>query len=295
MRIATTWQSDLTSWVLGPGVQTLVIIALAVALRVIAVRVIRHGVARASARAERPEISPVEGPQLDSAAAQIAGERTRQRAAAIGTLLTSSVTVIIAVTTILTILPILGIAITPLLASAGVIGVALGFGAQTLVKDYVAGIFIILEDQYGVGDLVDVGPVTARVEFVTLRYTRLRDSGGVIWYVRNGEIPRVANQSQGWTPIDVVIDVAAATTAQALTQACATLTARMRETGASVGLRTAPMLIGTEPGASGWTAAQIHAAVAPDRQAEAVQAIEDEARRVLADAGITVRPASPAS
>jgi small conductance mechanosensitive channel len=77
--------------------------------------------------------------------------------------------------------------------------VALGFGAQALVKDYLAGIFIIIEDQYGVGDIVDVGAVVGTVEEITLRITRLRDLTGVVWYVRNGEIVRVANRSQGWT------------------------------------------------------------------------------------------------
>ena len=106
------------------------------------------------------------------------------------------------------ILPLLGINVGPLLASAGVIGVALGFGAQTLVKDYLSGIFLIIEDQYGVGDLVDVGPVIGTVEEVALRFTRLRDQTGVVWYVRNGEILRVANRSQGWTLAIVDIPIA---------------------------------------------------------------------------------------
>ena len=95
-----------------------------------------------------------------------------------------------------------------MLASAGVAGVALGFGAQTLIKDFLAGIFIILEDQYGVGDVVDLGPAIGTVEEVDLRVTRLRDMGGVVWYVRNGEILRVANRSQGWTVATVDVPVA---------------------------------------------------------------------------------------
>lgn len=125
------------------------------------------------------------------------GERRAQRAESIGQLFASTATVFIWLIAILTIFSRLGIEIAPILASAGVLGVALGFGAQALVKDYLAGIFVILEDQYGIGDTVDVGPVTGVVEDVTLRVTRLRDATGVIWYVRNGEIQRVANQSQG--------------------------------------------------------------------------------------------------
>ena len=90
-------------------------------------------------------------------------------------------------------------------ASASIIGVAVGFGAQNLVKDFLSGIFMLLEDQYGVGDVIDVGAATGTVEAVTLRITRLRDINGVVWYVRNGEIKRVGNESQNWAR--VVLDV----------------------------------------------------------------------------------------
>ena len=98
------------------------------------------------------------------------------------------------------ILDVVGLPIGPLLASAGIVGVAVGFGAQSLVKDFLSGIFLILEDQYGVGDLVDTGMGTVgTIEAVGLRVTRLRDGSGVVWYVRNGEILRVGNHSQGWS------------------------------------------------------------------------------------------------
>jgi small conductance mechanosensitive channel len=95
--------------------------------------------------------------------------------------------------------------IGPILASAGIVGVALGFGAQNLVKDFLSGIFMIFEDQLGVGDSVDLGEASGTVEAVSLRVTRLRDVNGTVWYVRNGEILRVGNQSQNWarTVLDV--------------------------------------------------------------------------------------------
>jgi small conductance mechanosensitive channel len=102
----------------------------------------------------------------------------------------------------------LGINLAPIVASAGVVGVALGFGAQNLVKDFIAGIGIILEDQYGVGDLVDLGEATGTVEAVGLRITRLRDAHGVVWYARNGEIQRVGNKSQGFAQVLVDMPVA---------------------------------------------------------------------------------------
>ncbi len=94
-----------------------------------------------------------------------------------------------------------------MLASAGVGGVALGFGAQSLVKDFLSGIFMILEDQYGVGDIIDTGTAVGTVEEVSLRVTRLRDGSGVVWYIRNGEIVRIGNKSQGWSTATVDIPV----------------------------------------------------------------------------------------
>ena len=100
-----------------------------------------------------------------------------------------------------------GVNIAPIIASAGIVGIALGFGAQNLVKDFLSGIFMILEDQYGVGDSVDLGEAMGTVEAVGLRVTRLRDVDGTVWYVRNGEILRVGNQSQNWarTVLDITV------------------------------------------------------------------------------------------
>ena len=123
--------------------------------------------------------------------------------------LRSVTTGVIASVAALMILDVVGLPIGPLLASAGIVGVAVGFGAQTLVKDFLSGIFLILEDQYGVGDLVDTGMGTVgTIEAVGLRVTRLRDGSGVVWYVRNGEILRVGNHSQGWSTAIVDVSVA---------------------------------------------------------------------------------------
>ena len=92
----------------------------------------------------------------------------------------------------------LGLNLAPVLASAGVIGIAIGFGAQNLVQDFLAGIFMLLEDQYGVGDMVSIEQVSGTVEAVTLRITRVRDVNGVIWHIRNGTISKSGNESHGW-------------------------------------------------------------------------------------------------
>lgn len=126
-------------------------------------------------------------------------QRRDQRSSTISSVLNTVTSVIIWGTAILMSLTVIGVNIAPLLASAGIAGVALGFGAQTLVKDYISGIFLIVEDQYGIGDEVEIGAVRGRVEAVALRTTRVRDEAGVLWYIRNGEILNVANFSQNTT------------------------------------------------------------------------------------------------
>ncbi|MEZ0164344.1 mechanosensitive ion channel family protein [Kineococcus sp. LSe6-4] len=135
-------------------------------------------------------------------------ERRQQRAETLASVLKSTVTFVLGILAILMVLDTVGIAIAPFLASAGIAGVALGFGAQALVKDFLSGIFMLAEDQYGVGDVVDLGDASGTVEAVGLRVTRLRDVKGTVWYVRNGEILRVGNQSQGWAR--AVLDVSVA-------------------------------------------------------------------------------------
>jgi small-conductance mechanosensitive channel len=125
--------------------------------------------------------------------------RRVQRAQTMGSLLKSITTTLIFVVVLMMAISELGYDIAPLIASAGIVGVALGFGAQSLVKDFLAGIFMIFEDQVGVGDAVNLGDVSGTVEAVSLRVTRLRDVDGTVWYVRNGEILRVGNQSQNWS------------------------------------------------------------------------------------------------
>jgi small conductance mechanosensitive channel len=136
---------------------------------------------------------------------QFIPERRRQRAEAIGSVLRSFVSAVVFTMAGLLVLGELGFNLGPLLASAGIVGVAIGFGAQSLVKDLIAGLFMLLEDQYGVGDTVDLGEATGVVESVGLRITTVRDARGVLWYIRNGEIIRVGNKSQGWAM--VVIDI----------------------------------------------------------------------------------------
>jgi small-conductance mechanosensitive channel len=131
--------------------------------------------------------------------------RREQRARTMASILKSLTTATIGAIAGLTILDELGIPTGPLLASAGIVGVAVGFGAQSLVRDVISGVLMLIEDQYGVGDVVDLGDASGVVEAVGLRVTRVRDVDGTVWYIRNGQILRVGNRSQGWAR--AVLDV----------------------------------------------------------------------------------------
>ena len=134
--------------------------------------------------------------------------RAVQRAQTIGAVLRSIAKVVIGVVAVLMVLGEFGLDLAPLIAGAGIAGVALGFGAQSLVKDFLSGIFMVVEDQFGVGDIVDVGEASGLVEGVGLRTTRLRDVEGTVWHVPNGEIRRVGNKSQQWSRALLDVQVA---------------------------------------------------------------------------------------
>ena len=133
--------------------------------------------------------------------------RAAGRAATLGDVLRSLATATIYGLALLMILGEVGINLGPLVASAGIAGVALGFGAQSLVKDFLSGVFMLVEDQYGVGDIVDLGPASGTVEAVGLRSTRVRDAQGIVWHVPNGQVNRVGNKSQDWSRALLDIEV----------------------------------------------------------------------------------------
>ena len=198
--LRTTWLTAerVQDWLLTDGLRILLTIVLAFVVRWLLhrliARVVRTMTERTGARHD-----DVDGSRAGRIWAQATGQaraRHQQRMATLGSLLRSVVTFVVGLIATLTVMDLVGIPLGPLLASAGVGGVALGFGAQSLVKDFLSGIFMILEDQYGVGDVIDTGEAIGTVEEVSLRVTRLRDANGVTWYVRNGEVLRIGNLSQ---------------------------------------------------------------------------------------------------
>jgi small-conductance mechanosensitive channel len=163
--------------------------------------------AAAAAGTDTGDLAGISAPSAGQAAVSGAGaqaepglvdERRKQRVRALGAILRSAASVTIFSIAGFIVLGDLGINLAPLLASAGVVGVAVGFGAQNLVRDYLSGVFMLVEDQYGVGDVITVGAATGTVENVTLRITRVRDVNGIVWHIRNGAIETVGNESQGW-------------------------------------------------------------------------------------------------
>jgi small-conductance mechanosensitive channel len=127
--------------------------------------------------------------------------RAVQRTRTLGSVFNNTATWVIASVVVILVLSELGFSVTALVASAGIIGAALGFGAQSIVKDLLNGLFMVFEDQLGVGDVVDLGVASGVVERVGIRVTEIRDVSGTLWYVRNGEILRVGNQTQDWSRV----------------------------------------------------------------------------------------------
>ena len=188
------------------------LILLLVVVRWILHRLVDRLVARAEGTmplSDKASLFGIRGKATQHATARDLATSTRrvQRAKTMGDLLKSVITGVLVAVIGTMILSELGVNIAPIIASAGIIGIALGFGAQSLVKDFLSGVFMIVEDQYGVGDVVDLGEASGTVEAVTLRVTRLRDLNGTVWYVPNGEIVRVGNMSQNWARAVVDVNV----------------------------------------------------------------------------------------
>ncbi|MCG8926184.1 mechanosensitive ion channel family protein [Lentzea sp. CC55] len=183
--------------IIAGGIKILLILIAAFVIRAMLRKVIDR-ITTPGKEGRKPGLLKPLRERAPQALGNLMSERREQRARTIGSVLKSIVTIMIFGIAFLEILIVVKLDITPVLTSAGILGVAIGFGAQNLVKDFLAGMFMLLEDQYGVGDVVDLGPATGTVEAVALRTTTIRDTNGTVWYVRNGEILRVGNSSQGF-------------------------------------------------------------------------------------------------
>ena len=179
-------------------------VALIVAIALVARFLLRKTIATAVRRAETRQEARTA--QLDARAAQaiaasgsVGTAREAQRTKALGSVLQSITDITLVTIVVLTVLVEMGANVGPVLASAGIGGVAIGFGAQSLVKDLISGAFLVMEDQFGVGDWVTIGSLSGTVQSVGFRVTRLQEARGGIWYVRNGASVTLGNQTQGWS------------------------------------------------------------------------------------------------
>ena len=207
-------------WIVDKPLTVLIILLLAIIARRVLRRAIDHMVERIASdkkHAEEDEAARTaeEGrtwdpERLADKMAQLRErtERASQRAKTLGTLFKSIATTIIWAVALMMLLGEFDVNLGPLIAGAGIIGVAVGFGAQSIVRDLLTGVFMLIEDQYGVGDVVDLGDAVGTVESVGLRTTRLRDISGTVWHVPNGAIARVGNMSQLWARVPLDLDVA---------------------------------------------------------------------------------------
>lgn len=207
---ALTTSGHWLQWLLGAPLKIALILLAAWVLRLVLHRLVDRTAERIGATAAG--LGQRRQDRADATAHLMAGgsgdERRSQRARTSASVLNNLATWVIVAVSAVMMLQVAGIPVAPLLASAGVVGVALGIGAQTIVKDVLSGVFMIVEDQFGVGDSVDLGHASGVVEAVGLRVTRIRDTDGTVWYLRNGEIQRVGNRSQGWARavLDVAVD-----------------------------------------------------------------------------------------
>jgi small conductance mechanosensitive channel len=189
-------------------------VALILAVAWVANRLVRRAIRRlVGSLGEERGIASLRAPKALARSQELPSLRRQQRAETIGALLASIASLAIWSLAGLSALGTLGLDLAPLIAGAGIVGIALGFGSQNLVRDFISGIFMLLEDQYGVGDVIDAaaatgGVVTGTVEGVGLRTTKLRDVNGTLWHLPNGEIRHVGNSSQGWARALVDVEVA---------------------------------------------------------------------------------------
>jgi len=275
--------------VMGTGLRILLILVLAVLIRLMVHRAINR-LTQGSAEGAPPGLlRPLRerAPEYWRGTG-VLSQRRSQRARTIGSVLRSGMTFVIYGVAATLVLGELGINLGPIIASAGILGLALGFGAQNLVKDFLSGMFMMVEDQYGVGDVVNLGAASGTVEGVGLRVTTLRDVRGTVWYVRNGEVLRVGNSSQGYSvavvdlPIGHDADIPVSTelagrTATELTAEGSALAADVLEP---------PEVLGVESISSEGVTLRITTKVQPGRQWAVQRALLAGIKAAFADAGI---------
>jgi len=216
--------------------------------------------------------------------------RRAQRARTVGSVLRSAANIIVGIIMALMILSLFGATeiVTPILASAGVLGVAVGFGAQSLVRDFLSGIFILIEDQFGVGDIVDLGAgVNGKVEKMDLRLTHVRSFDGTLWHVRNGEILRAGNRSQQWSRAVAEVRVPVGSDRDAVRAALGrAIDDVARDVKFAPMLLETPSVRGVDRITDGYYYFTVHGRVRPGTQFDVMRALLDASHHELVTSGL---------
>ncbi|HEX4702647.1 MAG TPA: mechanosensitive ion channel family protein [Pseudonocardiaceae bacterium] len=279
-----SWLATSAEWLVAKPLHIVGILVVAIVTRLLVHRLIRR---LTSSKGRFPTLlRPLRerGPQKLAA---IVSERRSLRATTIGSVLQSITSFVIWGIAVVLVLGDLGFNLTPIIASAGVIGVAVGFGAQNLVKDFLSGIFMLLEDQYGVGDVVDFGEATGTVESVGLRVTTVRDIAGTVWYVRNGEVQRVGNFSQGFAVAVVDVPLGYATDVNRALQLLAHVADEATgETPLSEDMLEPPKVLGVQGMTTDNITLRLTVKVRPARQWAAQRELRRRIMAVFDEAGI---------
>jgi small-conductance mechanosensitive channel len=261
------------------GLRFVLIIVVALLLSRLGTRFARRSIRSLATRSPLRESSP----------------RSEQRGATLAGVAVSLIRIVVWTTAGLLLLGVLGVNLGPFLAGASIVGVAVGFGAQSLVKDFFSGFFILVEDQYAVGDTITIADVTGTVEEIDLRVTRIRASDGTVWFVPNGEIRKVGNSAKdyGRSIVDVLIpnkaDLAAATAA------IAEESAALAEEPAWAGdVLEAPEVLGVETLGSDNVTLRISTKTTPARRAPFARELRARiTRRLQRDGVVAVEAPKP--
>lgn len=295
--VTSFWERpEVQEWLITTPLRILVIVIVALILHAIVRKLIdRTATANINRSAKKPAFkrakAETEEPDPRLTAMRDAREQRRKsRVRTLAGVAKSAAAILVWAWAGLAILAEVGVNVGPVIASAGVVGLALGFGAQELVKDFLSGIFMLLEDQYGVGDIVDVGDgIVGEVEEISLRITTVRDIDGTLWYVRNGEIMRVGNLSDEYSIARIEIPVGLSNDMDA---AWETILGAVREAAEDPLIKDA---IIDEPSVNGLTeinpdSVTFRASVKtlPSRQWDVQRIIQSKLINLLRDRGVTL-------
>lgn len=283
-------------WLVGRPLAILGVLAGGWALRWIVRRLVTRGVRRVLTVApllpgQDTFAGPRVGPEEVGGAPSAEEARRETRARAVSTAISTSLAALVWVMVVIAVCGIVGLDLGPVIASAGLAGVAVAFGAQSVVRDLLGGVFILLEDHFGIGDEVDLGDAAGVVERISLRETVVRGLDGTVWHVRNGEIERVGNHSQVWSAAMIDVEVAHGTDVPA---ACALMVGAATAVAATAPWREQvtgpPQMLGVESLSGDGITLRLLVRTLAGGHVTVERALRERVAAVFGDAGVEFAP-----